>query len=171
MYSSTLPSTSALDGGGGQHQAPATLPPGKTRYPLYRRLSRHQGRSGRIRKTLPPQGFDPRTVQPVASRYTDWAIPASVDNYIRQHQQHKNLILASFIYTKPMLHTYYWCVFPDDHAKKVETCWSCDILIVKLYVIMLCIFLLLDIYGFVVTSLQDDPHQFRVSWHFSQRRS
>ena len=38
MYSSTLPSTSALDGGGGQHNAPAALPPGKTRYPLYRRL-------------------------------------------------------------------------------------------------------------------------------------
>jgi hypothetical protein len=27
--------------------------------------------------TLVPTGFDPRTVQPVASRYTDWAIPAS----------------------------------------------------------------------------------------------
>jgi hypothetical protein len=25
---------------------------------------------------LPPRGFDPRTVQPVASRYTDGAIPA-----------------------------------------------------------------------------------------------
>jgi sugar phosphate permease len=24
-------------------------------------------------KTSPPPGFDPRTVQPVASRYTDWA--------------------------------------------------------------------------------------------------
>jgi hypothetical protein len=30
-----------------------------------------QGRSGRMRKnsTPPPEGFDPRTVQPVASRY------------------------------------------------------------------------------------------------------
>ena len=27
-------------------------------------------------KTSPPPAFDPRTVQPVASRYTDWAIPA-----------------------------------------------------------------------------------------------
>jgi hypothetical protein len=27
-------------------------------------------------KSRPPPGFDPRTVQPVASRYTDWAIPA-----------------------------------------------------------------------------------------------
>jgi hypothetical protein len=32
-----------------------------------------QGRSGRVRKTSPPPEFDPRTVQPVASRYTDWA--------------------------------------------------------------------------------------------------
>ena len=38
MYSSTLPSTSTLEGVGGQRHAPAALPPGKTRYPLYRRL-------------------------------------------------------------------------------------------------------------------------------------
>ena len=37
-YSSTLPSTSALDGVGGQRHAPAALPPRKTRYPLYRGL-------------------------------------------------------------------------------------------------------------------------------------
>ena len=58
-------------GVGGQHHAPAALPPGKTRYPLYRRLGRPQGRSGPVRKISPPPGFDPRTVQPVASRYTD----------------------------------------------------------------------------------------------------
>ena len=63
-------------GVGGQHHAPAALPPGKTRYPLYRRLGGTQGRSGRVRKSFPPPGFDPRTAQPVASRYTDWAIPA-----------------------------------------------------------------------------------------------
>jgi hypothetical protein len=49
-YSSTLPSTSALDGVGGQRHAPASLPPGKARYPLYRRLGGTQGRSGRVRK-------------------------------------------------------------------------------------------------------------------------
>jgi hypothetical protein len=32
-----------------------------------------QGRSGQVRKISPPPGFDPRNVQPVASRYTDWA--------------------------------------------------------------------------------------------------
>jgi hypothetical protein len=46
-------------------------PPVKTRYPLYRRLGGPQRRSGRVRKISPPPGFDPRTVQPAASRYTD----------------------------------------------------------------------------------------------------
>ena len=63
-------------GVGGQRQAPTDLLPGNTRYPLYRRLGGPQGRSGRVRKILPPPGFDPWTVQPVASSYTDWAIPA-----------------------------------------------------------------------------------------------
>ena len=49
------------------------LPQGKTWYLLYRRLGGPQGRSGQARKISPPPGFDPRTVQPVASRYTDYA--------------------------------------------------------------------------------------------------
>ena len=50
---STLSLTSALDGVGGQRHDPATEPPGKTRYPFYRRLSGSQGRSGRVRKISP----------------------------------------------------------------------------------------------------------------------
>jgi hypothetical protein len=61
---------------GGQRHAPAVLPPGKIRYPLYRRLGGIQGRSGRVRKISSPPGFDTRTIQPVASLYTDWATPA-----------------------------------------------------------------------------------------------
>ena len=61
---------------GGQRHAPHTLPPWKTRFPLYRRLGGSQGRSGRVRKISTPPGIDPRTVKPVASRYTDWPIPA-----------------------------------------------------------------------------------------------
>ena len=56
---------------GGQHHTPAALPPEKTRYLMYRRLGGPQGRSGRVRKNLAPTGLDLRTVQPVASRYTD----------------------------------------------------------------------------------------------------
>ena len=54
-----------------------------TRYPLYRRLDRCLGRSGRVLKISPAPGFDPRPVQLVASRYTDWAIPAHTYRYIR----------------------------------------------------------------------------------------
>ena len=61
---------------GGQRHAPAALPPGKTRYPLYTGLGGPQGRSGRLWKISPPPEFDPRTVQPAANRYTDWAYPA-----------------------------------------------------------------------------------------------
>jgi hypothetical protein len=61
---------------GGQLHTPAALLPGMTQYPLYRRLGRPQGRSGRVRKISPPPEFDPRTFQPVASRYTDYDIPA-----------------------------------------------------------------------------------------------
>jgi hypothetical protein len=63
-------------GVGGQRHAPAALPPRKTRYPLYRRLGGAQGLSGRVRKISHTSEFDPRTFQPVASRYTNWAIPA-----------------------------------------------------------------------------------------------
>jgi hypothetical protein len=48
--------TSVLEGGG-QHHAPAALPPGKTRYPLYRRLGVPQGQSERVQKISPPPGF------------------------------------------------------------------------------------------------------------------
>ena len=42
---------------GGQHHAPATLTPGKTRYPLYRGLGEPQNRSGQVRKNLVPTGI------------------------------------------------------------------------------------------------------------------
>jgi len=64
----------ALEGGeGSASRLSCSLPPGKTRYPLYRRLGGPQGWSGQVRKISLPLGFEPRTVQPVASRYTDYA--------------------------------------------------------------------------------------------------
>ena len=44
-------------GVGGQRNAPAALPPGKTRYPLYRRLGGPQGRSGQVRKISSATGI------------------------------------------------------------------------------------------------------------------
>ena len=60
MYSTTLTSTSALDGGGWSTPRPGRFTPGKeTRCPLYRRLSGPQGRSGRVRKISSPTGIRP----------------------------------------------------------------------------------------------------------------
>ena len=51
MYSSTLFLTSALEGGEGSASRPGrALPPGKTRYPFYKRLGGPEGRSGQVRK-------------------------------------------------------------------------------------------------------------------------
>ena len=50
----------------------AALPFGKeTRYPLYWRLGGPRAGLDGSGKYRPPLGFDPQTVQPVASRYTD----------------------------------------------------------------------------------------------------
>jgi len=57
---------------GGQRHTPAALNPRE-------RPGTHcaggrvgpQGRSGQVRKISPPPAFDPRTVHPVANRYTN----------------------------------------------------------------------------------------------------
>jgi len=79
----------------GQLHAPAALPLGETRYPLCRRLGGTQDRSGRVRKVSPPQGFDNRTVQPVARRYTDCTFPA-----------HLNQCTSYVIYIRPRRHVH-----------------------------------------------------------------
>jgi hypothetical protein len=60
-----------------------SLPPGKSRYPLYRRLVGPQGRSGQVWKVSSTPVFDPRTFQPLTSRYTDYANrPLTLEYYI-----------------------------------------------------------------------------------------
>jgi hypothetical protein len=58
---------------GGQRHNQGALPPGMTRYPLHTRLGGTQSRSESVGKISLPRGCDLRPVQPVASRYTDWA--------------------------------------------------------------------------------------------------
>ena len=61
----------------------------QARYALYRRLGGPQGRSGRVQKISPQPVFDPRTVWPVASRYTVYAIPDhTVNTRILSHYIH-----------------------------------------------------------------------------------
>jgi len=56
-HSSTLSLTSALDGVGRQLHASADLPSGNARYPLYRKLGRPLGWSGRLGKISPLTGI------------------------------------------------------------------------------------------------------------------
>jgi hypothetical protein len=61
-----------------------------------------RGRSGRVRKISPTPWFDPRTVQPVASRYTGWAIAVPSFTYFN----YSVLLLDLHIL---------WCVLLDLH--------------------------------------------------------
>jgi rRNA maturation protein Nop10 len=71
-YSSTLSLTLVLDGGGLSMSCPGRFTPRKKRrYPLYRRLGGPQGQCGSVQKISPPPGFNPWTIQPVVSHYTD----------------------------------------------------------------------------------------------------
>ena len=65
-------------GVGVQRHAPAALPPRKDPVPIEEEAGWAPGPvwTGAENLAPPPPGFDPRTVQPVASRYTDWAIAA-----------------------------------------------------------------------------------------------
>jgi len=45
--------------------------PGKIRYALYKRLGGPQDQSRRVRNISSPPGFEPQTVQLLATRYTD----------------------------------------------------------------------------------------------------
>ena len=93
--------TTALEGGEWLAARPG-LPPGKARYPLYRRLGGPQARSGRAENLAPP-GFDPPTVHPVVSRYTDWATgPNLLNNLFHlNHPRHISnsqlFIIMSFV--------------------------------------------------------------------------
>ena len=60
-----------------QLHAPAALPPGKSpgTHCIRGWVGPRVGLDG-WEESRPPPGFDPRTVQPVASSYTNWAIPA-----------------------------------------------------------------------------------------------
>ena len=71
MYSSTLPSTSALDRGGCSTPRPGRFNPGKDLVPIVQEAGWVPGPVWTGAENSPPPGFDPRTVQPVASRYSD----------------------------------------------------------------------------------------------------
>ena len=77
-------------GDGWSTPCPGRITPGK-------RLIKHHGQCGRMRKISPQPGSNPRIVQTVANRYTDWAIPA-------QKYYHR-CALKCFVSQKKLLNT------------------------------------------------------------------
>ena len=85
--------TQCYRGGGFQCHAPTSLPPGKRSGTNFKGVGWAEG-SVRLRlENLAPTGFEPWTTQPVASRCTDWAIPAS--------QLHSAIYISLFVDSKP----------------------------------------------------------------------
>jgi hypothetical protein len=66
---------------GGQRHVPTALPPGKTRYPLYRRLGGPQGRSGRVQKISSHWGSIPEHPARSESLYR-LSYPGPISRYI-----------------------------------------------------------------------------------------
>ena len=64
-------------GVGGQHKAPAAFTPGKDPVPILQEAGWTSEPVWIGAENLAQPGFDSRTFQPVASRYTYYAIPAS----------------------------------------------------------------------------------------------
>ena len=72
MYSSTLSLTSALNGSGWSTPGSGRFTPGKDEVPTVQEAEWAPGSVWTGAENLaPPPGFDPRTVHPVASRYTE----------------------------------------------------------------------------------------------------
>jgi len=71
--------------------------PGKTRYPLYRRLGGPQGRSGRA-DNLVPTGIRSRTVQPVAQSLYRLSYRANSLRYVLLINSHLSPVLASGLF-------------------------------------------------------------------------
>jgi len=68
-YSSTF-ETSALEWNGGQQHCRGDFTPFETRYPFYSRMGELQSWCGQALKIFIPLGFDTRTIQRIASRYS-----------------------------------------------------------------------------------------------------
>ena len=105
--------TAALEGGEWSAARPSrTLPPGKTWYPLYRRLGGPQGRSGRA-ENLVPIGIRSRAVQPEVSRSADWATRPTHTHththiyiYTYIHARAQKIYIYIYIYTLTHLCTF-----------------------------------------------------------------
>ena len=90
--------TAALEGDEWSAARPGrTLPPGKTRYPFYRRLGGPQGRSGWA-ENLVANGNRSRTVQPVAQSLYRLSHPTHKIKYIKTIKHITHCMLSAKYY-------------------------------------------------------------------------
>jgi len=124
--------TAALEGGEwSAARLGRTLPPGKTRYPLYRRLGGLQDWSGWA-ENFAPTGIRSRTVQPVVSHYTDWATrPTHTHTHTRTHRHthtHRYIYIYIYIYIHTYIHTYTHTSAALkrvlNELRNLNVCWS-----------------------------------------------
>ena len=123
--------TAALEGGEWSAARPGhTLPPGKTRYPFYRRLGRPQGRSGRA-ENLVPTGIRSQTVQPVAQSLYRLSYPAHdkyqvpTKNYVSCVSLYTAVIIIMFILTHFSIEYYETTTKHRAFVSKKESYFEC----------------------------------------------
>jgi hypothetical protein len=119
-YSSTLSLTLVL-GGGWSTQRPF-ISEKKSWHPLYRRLSEPQGWSGWVWKIPPPARFNPQTVQPVASHYTNYAILALFYSTLFSIWYMKTVVDKCYIFFQQLQCT----AWSNSEIKKIIVHFTCN---------------------------------------------
>ena len=113
--------TAALEGGEWSAARPGrNLPPGKTRYPFYRRLGGPQGRS-EWAENLFPTGIRSRTVQPVTQSLYQLSYPG--------HYIYIYIYVTALLFSAPLLFTLADLItktrhYKTRHYKTYSILWS-----------------------------------------------
>jgi len=130
-----------------------TLTPRKTQYPFYRRLGGPQGQSGQV-ENLVPTGIRSQTVQPVVSRYTDWATRFISENRELNPVYTEKLVDVDFHDSSSDcgLFSCWWFLQPHHHHTVTKDC-GCEVLMV------LNILLILTVVWDVMLCSSSDSYQ------------
>jgi len=103
----------------GQRHARPLFTPGDDTVPIVQEAGWAPGPVSTGLENLVPPGLDPRTVQPVASRYTDWATPPT------QHNEDifKKIIFSKiFLFYRIGVHVTYFIVLQINRVRKDIHC-------------------------------------------------
>ena len=101
-------------GVGGQRQAPAALTPREwDLVPIVQEVGWDPGPVWTGAENLALPAFDPRTVQPVASRYTDWAVTSKLTKYVYISKRNRDTKDRYVHHTDEPLHPYLLWIWVD----------------------------------------------------------